>query len=76
VASRPARRADTRHSGGRLALAFRVGSPAEVDALFAAVTGAGHAGPLPPYDAPWGERYATLADPDGIWVDLSAAVSA
>ena len=21
---------------------------------------------LPPYDAPWGQRYATLADPDGI----------
>jgi len=56
----------------RLALALGVGSPAEVDALFEKVTAAGHAGPLPPYDAPWGMRYATVADPDGNWVDLFA----
>ena len=56
----------------RLALAFGVGSPAEVDALFEKVTAAGHAGPLKPYDAPWGQRYATVADPDGNWVDLFA----
>jgi len=40
--------------------------------LFEKVTAAGHAGPLPPYDAPWGMRYATVADPDGNWVDLFA----
>jgi catechol 2,3-dioxygenase-like lactoylglutathione lyase family enzyme len=57
-------------SDSRLALALGVGSPAEVDALFEKVTAAGHAGPLPPYDAPWGMRYATVADPDGNWVDL------
>ena len=56
----------------RLALALGVGSPAEVDALFEKVTAAGHAGPLAPYDAPWGMRYATVADPDGNWVDLFA----
>ena len=56
----------------RLALALGVGSAAEVDALFEKVTAAGHAGPLPPYDAPWGMRYATVADPDGNWVDLFA----
>ena len=59
-------------SDSRLALALGVGSPAEVDALFEKVTAAGHAGPLPPYDAPWGMRYATVADPDGNWVDLFA----
>jgi catechol 2,3-dioxygenase-like lactoylglutathione lyase family enzyme len=59
-------------SASRLALALGVGSPAEVDALFEKVTAAGHAGPLPPYDAPWGMRYATVADPDGNWVDLFA----
>jgi catechol 2,3-dioxygenase-like lactoylglutathione lyase family enzyme len=59
----------------RLALALGVGSPAEVDALFEKVTAAGHAGPLPPYDAPWGMRYATVADPDGNWVDLFAVLS-
>jgi catechol 2,3-dioxygenase-like lactoylglutathione lyase family enzyme len=56
----------------RQALAFGVGSPAKVDALFEKVTAAGHAGPLAPYDAPWGMRYATVADPDGNWVDLFA----
>jgi catechol 2,3-dioxygenase-like lactoylglutathione lyase family enzyme len=59
-------------SDSRVALALGVGSPAEVDALFEKVTAAGHAGPLAPYDAPWGMRYATVADPDGNWVDLFA----
>jgi catechol 2,3-dioxygenase-like lactoylglutathione lyase family enzyme len=58
----------------RLSLALGVGSPSEVDALFEKVTAAGHAGPLAPYDAPWGMRYATVADPDGNWVDLFAAL--
>jgi uncharacterized glyoxalase superfamily protein PhnB len=61
-------------TAGRLALALGVGSPADVDALFEKVTAAGHAGPLPPYDAPWGMRYATVADPDGNWVDLFAVL--
>jgi catechol 2,3-dioxygenase-like lactoylglutathione lyase family enzyme len=59
-------------SSSRLALALGVGSPGQVDALFEKVTAAGHAGPLVPYDAPWGMRYATVADPDGNWVDLFA----
>ena len=59
----------------RLALAFGVDAPAKVDALFEKVTAAGHAGPLAPYDAPWGMRYATVADPDGNWVDLFAPLS-
>ena len=62
-------------SASRLALALGVGSPEEVDALFEKVTAAGHAGPLPPYDAPWGMRYATVADPDGNWVDLFAVLA-
>jgi catechol 2,3-dioxygenase-like lactoylglutathione lyase family enzyme len=61
-------------TAGRLSLALGVGSPADVDALFEKVTAAGHAGPLPPYDAPWGMRYATVADPDGNWVDLFAVL--
>jgi catechol 2,3-dioxygenase-like lactoylglutathione lyase family enzyme len=59
-------------STSRLALAFGVGTPSEVDALFEKITAAGHAGTLKPYDAPWGQRYATVADPDGNWVDLFA----
>jgi catechol 2,3-dioxygenase-like lactoylglutathione lyase family enzyme len=60
---------------GRLALAFGVDTPAQVDELFETVTAAGHAGPLKPYDAPWGQRYATVADPDGNWVDLFAPLA-
>jgi catechol 2,3-dioxygenase-like lactoylglutathione lyase family enzyme len=61
-------------SAGRVALAFGLESPAEVDALFARLTQAGYQGPLNPYDAPWGQRYATLLDPDGNIVDLFAAL--
>jgi catechol 2,3-dioxygenase-like lactoylglutathione lyase family enzyme len=59
-------------SSSRIALAFGLDSPARVDALFEKITAAGHAGTLQPYDAPWGQRYATVADPDGNWVDLFA----
>ena len=62
-------------TNSRLALALGVAAPAEVDELFEKVTGAGHAGPLTPYDAPWGQRYATVADPDGNWVDLFAPLA-
>jgi catechol 2,3-dioxygenase-like lactoylglutathione lyase family enzyme len=62
-------------SAGRVALAFGLESPAEVDAMFARLTQAGFQGPLSPYDAPWGQRYATLLDPDGNIVDLFAALA-
>ena len=62
-------------AGGRgVAFAFRCDSPAEVDATFAAVTEAGYAAKEPPFDAPWGQRYATVLDPDGNPVDLYAAL--
>jgi uncharacterized glyoxalase superfamily protein PhnB len=60
---------------GRVALAFRVNDPSDVDALFGRITGAGHAGALKPFDAPWGQRYATVTDPDGTWVDLFCPLS-
>jgi len=58
----------------RAALAFLCEGPAEVDRLYAELTAAGHAGHLPPFDAPWGQRYAMLRDPDGNGVDLFAAL--
>lgn len=61
-------------SHSRVTLALGVGTPGEVDALFEKVTAAGHSGVLKPYDAPWQQRYATVADPDGNWVDLFAAL--
>jgi uncharacterized glyoxalase superfamily protein PhnB len=61
-------------SAGRVVLAFGLSTPADVDAAFSAVTAAGHHGALPPFDAPWGQRYATVLDPDGTSVDLFAAL--
>lgn len=59
---------------GRVALAFGVPSPADVDAVYEKLTAAGHSGSLSPFDAPWGQRYATVVDPDGTSVDLFAAL--
>ncbi|MDG4787332.1 VOC family protein [Micromonospora sp. WMMD1102] len=58
--------------GAQISLAFRCADPAEVDSVFAAMTGAGHAAHLKSWDAPWGQRYAVLLDPDGNGVDLYA----
>lgn len=60
-------------SGGRnVALAFACDDPAGVDAAFAAVTGAGAIVKEAPFDAPWGQRYATVYDPDRNPIDLYA----
>jgi len=61
--------------GTRVAFATRLGGPAEVDALYAELDAAGH-GRTPPWDAPWGLRYASVQDPDGLQVDLYAVLSA
>ncbi|MFI6870739.1 VOC family protein [Nocardia sp. NPDC050406] len=61
-------------SSGRIGLAFGCASPAEVDAVFSALIAAGYHGELKPFDAPWGQRYATVQDPDGNGVDLYAAL--
>ena len=62
-------------SAGRVAIAFGVDSPASVDAVFERVVAAGHPGSLQPFDALWGQRYATVIDPDGTSVDLFAPLS-
>ena len=60
-------------AGGRnVGFAFRCDSPADVDATFEAVAGAGYEAKESPFDAPWGQRYATVFDPDGNPVDLYA----
>ncbi|MFE6668668.1 VOC family protein [Streptomyces sp. NPDC057697] len=59
--------------GDRLSLAFLCDSPAEVDAVYDSLTGAGYRGHLEPWDAVWGQRYATVLDPDGCAVSLFAA---
>lgn len=57
---------------GRMTLAFRLPSAAAVDDAWKRITGAGHASVLEPFDAPWGQRYATVRDPDGTPLDLFA----
>jgi uncharacterized glyoxalase superfamily protein PhnB len=63
-------------SGGhRIGLAFLCDSPQHVDATYADLVGAGHRGHLEPFDAFWGQRYATVLDPDGNPVDLFAPLA-
>jgi uncharacterized glyoxalase superfamily protein PhnB len=64
----------TRETGNQVALAFACDSPAEVDAIYAAVVAAGFHGEKEPWDAFWGQRYAQLHDPDGVGVDLFATL--
>ena len=59
-------------TGGRVGLAFALPDPAAVDAAHAELTGAGYHSELEPFDAFWGQRYATVLDPDGTGVDLFA----
>ena len=63
-----------RRAGNQLALAFECESPAEVDETYARATAAGFHGEKEPWDAFWGQRYAQLADPDGVPVDLYASL--
>jgi uncharacterized glyoxalase superfamily protein PhnB len=58
--------------GNTAGFAVLFADPAQVDAAVARVSGAGHHVVTAPYDAPWGQRYATVADPDGFRVDLFA----
>lgn len=59
-------------AGRAIGLAFRCINAKEVDEVYARVIAAGFRGKAPPYDAFWGQRYATLLDPDGNGVDLFA----
>ncbi|MPQ98559.1 glyoxalase [Modestobacter sp. I12A-02628] len=57
--------------GNHAAIALLCGSPAEVDEAVAAIGSLGTV-VTAAWDAPWGQRYATVADPDGYRVDLYA----
>lgn len=60
---------------GRIGLAVSLPDAAAVDTLYAELTTAGHHGELEPFDAPWGQRYASMNDPDGNGVDLYAPLA-
>ena len=59
-------------SGGhRITPAFLPATPAAVVERYAELAALGY-GRYEPWDAPWGQRYAVVADPDGNHVDLFA----
>ena len=64
----------SRENGNQVSLAFECASPAEVDEVYERVTGEGFLGVKEPWDAFWGQRYALLLDPDGVEINLYAAL--
>jgi catechol 2,3-dioxygenase-like lactoylglutathione lyase family enzyme len=56
----------------RLGVAFGADLPAELDAACERMTAAEFTLRDAPYDAFWGQRYATLLDPDGTAIDVFA----
>jgi len=61
--------------GNTAVFAVLMRSPAEVDEAVGRVARAGHTVVHRPWDAPWGQRYATVADPDGYRVDVFCPLS-
>ncbi len=64
----------SRETGNQIGIAFECETPAEVDATYRRVVAAGYPGEKEPWDAFWGQRYAQVQDPDGVGVDLYAAL--
>lgn len=58
----------------RVSFAVECDTPAGVDAALIDLATAGHPVIREPFDAFWGQRYATIEDPDGNHVDLYAAL--
>lgn len=58
---------------GRLSFALEALSPAAVDEAVKRVEAAGYTVKTKPFDAFWGQRYATVLDPDDTPVDLFAS---
>jgi catechol 2,3-dioxygenase-like lactoylglutathione lyase family enzyme len=63
-----------RATGNQIAVAFECASATEVDETYARLVEAGFHGEKEPWDAFWGQRYAQVQDPDGVGVDLYAAL--
>jgi len=64
----------SRKTGNQISIAFECDGPDEVDVVYQRVVEAGFDGEKEPWDAFWGQRYAQLRDPDGVPVDLYAAL--
>lgn len=59
-------------TGQRVTLAFACADARDVDAVHDRLVAAGFRSKREPWDAPWGQRYAQVWDPDGNAVDLFA----
>ncbi len=59
----------------RMSLAVECEVSADVDATYRLLIREGSSGIKEPFDAFWGQRYATVTDPDGNHVDLYAALA-
>ena len=64
----------SRETGNQISIALACDGPDEVDVVYRRVLEAGFDGEKEPWDAVWGQRYAQLRDPDGVPVDLYAAL--
>jgi uncharacterized glyoxalase superfamily protein PhnB len=60
-------------TGVGVTIGFEVDTADEVDVLVARLAAAGHVVQQPPYDAPWGQRFAVVQDPDGVAVSFMCA---
>lgn len=61
----------------RIGFAFRADSPEEVDRVYAELVATyPSVAHTAPWDAPWGQRYSTVLDPDGNSIDLYAPLPA
>lgn len=61
----------------RIGFAFSAASPEEVDRVYAEVVARfPSAASMAPWDAPWGQRYSTVLDPDGNSIDIYAPLGA
>lgn len=58
----------------RVAFGYQAADAAEVNAAHARLVAAGHRSRVDPWDAPWGQRYATVLDPDGNAIDIYASL--
>ncbi len=58
-----------------ISLCFEQSSPSSVDQVYNELISSGYRGIKSPWDAFWGQRYASVLDPDGNQVDIFAALS-
>lgn len=53
-----------------MVLCFKQDSPEKVNKLYSRITEAGFSSMKPPWDAFWGQRYASVLDPDDNQIDI------